>query len=118
METATFAPNDLLVSDVEVVTRNITLVSGQVLERGAVLGRITADDKYTLSASASADGSETPALVLAYDADATAGDITVAAYASGAFDSTKLVYGTGHDAASVEAAFRTAGVPLYVRTLA
>ncbi|MDX1103908.1 head decoration protein, partial [Sinorhizobium medicae] len=101
MGEATFAPNDLLVSDVPVITRNITIVSGQNLKRGAVLGNITASDKYTLSASAAADGSQTPALVLATDCDASAGDVVAAAYASGAFDPTKLILGAGHTAATV-----------------
>ncbi|PLU65371.1 hypothetical protein BMJ20_31525 [Sinorhizobium medicae] len=81
-----------------VITRNITIVSGQNLKRGAVLGNITTSDKYTLSASAAADGSQTPALVLATDCDASAGDVVAAAYASGAFDSTKLILGAGHTA--------------------
>ncbi len=117
MATATASPNDLLVGDVPVVTRNITLISGQNLKRGAVLGNITASDKYTLSLSASSDGSQTPGLVLAADADASGGDMVVPAYASGAFDSTKLILGTGHTAATVEAAFRKEGAPLYVRVL-
>ncbi|PLU60307.1 head decoration protein [Sinorhizobium medicae] len=140
MGEAIFALNDLLVSDVPVITRNITIVSGQNLKRGAVLGNITTSDKYTLSASAAADGSQTPALVLATDCDASAGDVVAAAYASGAFDSTKLILGAGHTAAAaayasgafdstklilgaghtaatVEAAFRKAGAPLYVRVL-
>ena len=117
MATATASPNDLLVSDVPVVTRNITLISGQNLKRGAVLGNITASDKYTLSLSASGDGSQVPALVLAIDGDASGGDLVVAAYAGGAFDASKLILGTGHTAASVEAAFRKEGAPLYVRTL-
>lgn len=118
MATATFAPNDLLVSDVPVVVRSITLVNGQNLKRGAVLGNITASDKYTLSASAANDGSQTPALVLAFDVDASAGDVVCDAYAGGAFDSTKLILGAGHTPASVEAAFRKEGSPLYVRVLA
>ncbi len=117
MAEATFAPNDLLVSDVPVVTRNITVASGQNLKRGAVIGNITASDKYILSASAAADGSQTPGLVLATDCDASAGDVIAAAYAGGAFDSTKLILGAGHTAATVEAAFRKEGSPLYVRVL-
>jgi hypothetical protein len=117
MAEATFSPNDLLVSDVPVVTRNITIASGQDLVRGAVLGRITASDKYVLSAAAAADGSEVPALVLAFDVDASAADVVAAAYASGAFDASKLTLGAGHTAADVEKAFRTAGAPLYVRVL-
>lgn len=117
MATATASPNDLLVGDVPVVTRNITLISGQNLKRGAVIGNITASDKHTLSLSAAEDGSQVPGLVLAADADATGGDMVVPVYASGAFDSTKLILGTGHTAATVEAAFRKEGAPLYVRTL-
>lgn len=117
MATATFAPNDLLVSDVPVVTRNITIASGQNLKRGAVIGAITASDKYIKSLAAAEDGSQTPALVLAHDVDATAADVVGAAYASGAFDASKLDIGAGHTAATVEKAFRTAGAPLYVRTL-
>lgn len=117
MATATYAPNDLLVSDVPVITRNVTLISGQNLLRGAVLGNITASDKYTLSLTASGDGSQVPGLVLATDANASGGDLVVAAYASGAFDSTKLILGTAHTPATVEAAFRKEGAPLYVRVL-
>ncbi|APO74263.1 phage lambda head decoration protein D [Rhizobium etli 8C-3] len=117
MATATYAPNDLLVSDVPVIVRKITLLSGQNLKRGAVLGNITASDKYTLSASAAADGSQVPSAVLAFDVDASAGDVDCDAYFSAAFDSTKLILGAGHTAASVEAAFRKEGAPLYVRVL-
>jgi hypothetical protein len=117
MATATYAPNDLLVSDVPVVTRNITLITGQNLLRGAVLGQITASGKYNLSLAAAVDGSEDPALVLAHDCDATGADKVCAAYASAAFESTKLILGAGHTATSVERAFRDAGAPLYVRVL-
>ncbi|MBD9621883.1 head decoration protein [Ensifer sp. ENS06] len=117
MAEATFAPNDLIVSDVPVVTRNVTIASGQNLKRGAVIGNITASDKYILSASAAADGSQTPGLVLAIDCDASAGDVVAAAYAGAGLDASKLILGAGHTAATVEAAFRKAGAPLYVRTL-
>ncbi|MDV6226295.1 head decoration protein [Nitratireductor aquimarinus] len=117
MNTATFAPNDLLVSDIPVVTRNITLTGG-AYERGTVLGRITASDKYTISEAGAADGSEVPALVLAFDADASGGDVDAAAYASAGLDASKLTFGAGHDADSVEAAFRAADASLFVRKLA
>ncbi len=117
MAEATFAPNDLLVSDVPVVTRNITVASGQNLKRGAVIGNVTASDKYVLSASAAADGSEIPDLVLAIDCDASAGDVRTSAYAGAAFDSTKLILGAGHTPATVEAAFRKKAAALFVRVL-
>ncbi|EKF17070.1 head decoration protein [Nitratireductor pacificus] len=117
MNTATYAPNDLIVSDIPVVTRNVTLTGGPY-ERGTVLGRITATDKYTISLAAAADGSEVPAIVLAFDADGSGNDVVVAAYASAGLDASKLHFGAGHDADSVEAAFRTAGRSLFVRKLA
>lgn len=118
MATATYAPNDLLVSDVQVTTRNVTLVGGATYLRGTVLGEVTASEKHKTSLAAAADGSEVPSLVLAFDVDATAGDVVASAYSGGAFDSTKLIYGAGHDAETVEAAFRQAGAPLFVRVLA
>lgn len=118
MATATFAPNDLLVSDVQVTTRKVTFLSGAVYPRGTVLGEITASKKVKISLTASTDGSEVPSLIAAFDVDATAGDVVGAAYSGGAFDSTKLFIGAGHDAASVEAAFRKASAPMFVRVLA
>lgn len=53
----------------------VTLIEGQNLGAGTVLGRITASGKYTILAPAASDGSEAAAAVL-YDAvDATAGDL-------------------------------------------
>jgi hypothetical protein len=52
----------------------VTVLSGQTLEAGAVLGRVTASGKYKALAPAASDGSEAAAAIL-YDAvNATAGD--------------------------------------------
>lgn len=53
---------------------SITVVSGQNLLLGAVLGRITASGKYTAYNPAAADGSETAAAVLLFPVDASAAD--------------------------------------------
>lgn len=117
MRTEHYTPGDLLVGDYPVAVRPVVLAGGQgILKRGSVLG--VANGKYLLSESAASDGSEVPALVLAIDVDTTAGDVTKDAYASGSFDAAKLFYGTGHTSATVEAAFRTAAAPLFLRTLA
>lgn len=118
MSTETITPGDLLIGDYPVATVPVTIAAGADLVRGSVLGQITANDKYSLSASAAGDGSETPKLVLAVDAAASAADVDAVAYASAQLNAAKLVLGAGHTTASVEAAFRAASAPLYIKTLA
>ncbi len=117
METATYDPNGLIAGDFPVATSNVTILSGQNLTRGAVVGRVTASGKYILSLSAANDGSQTPAGILAIDCHADGADKTAAVYFAGEFNAAKCTIGTGHTAASVEAAFRAAGSPLFLRTL-
>lgn len=57
----------------------VTLISGQNLAAGTVLGLITASGKYTLHNNAAADGSEVAAAVLPVAADASGGDLAVVA---------------------------------------
>lgn len=54
----------------------VTLKSGTNFALGAVLGKLTADGKYTLSPASAADGSETAVAVLLEAVDATAADQT------------------------------------------
>ncbi len=98
--------DDLLVNGDDTLTRQITLISGQNLTRGAVLGKITASGKYTLSASAAADGSQTPDAVLAEDTDASGGDKLTVAYFSARVKSNKVVLGAGHTLASIQEGLR------------
>lgn len=94
------------------VSRAITLVSGQNLKRGAVLGKITASGKYNLSASAAGDGSQTPDLILAEDCDASAGDKGALAYSRGDFSSAGLTLGAGHTVASILEGLRAKGITI------
>ena len=59
----------------------VTLISGQNLRSGAVLGRITASGKYTQYAPAASDGSQLFAGILGYTTDATGGDQKVSIFA-------------------------------------
>ena len=106
----------LFAGDYDIASVTVTVASGQNLARGAVVGIITTGGKATLSLSASSDGSQTPYGILAYAVDASAADQTAQVYVSGEFDGAKLVYGTGHTAATVEAAFRAKAAPLYIRS--
>lgn len=52
----------------------VTLITGQNLAPGTVLGKITASGKYTQLAPGAADGSEAAAAVLFAEVNATAAD--------------------------------------------
>jgi len=108
----TFTPDGIIAGEDDLQTRQITLISGQNLKRGAVLGKITASGKYTLSLAAAEDGSQTPAVILAEDTNATAGDKVSVAYFSGVFDENALTYGTGHSKASAREPLRDLGIKL------
>lgn len=100
------------------VARPITLLSGQNLARGAVLGKITASSKCVLSLAASNDGSEAPDLILAEACDASGGDAPAIAYERGDFNVNALTIGTGHTVASIREGLRDKGITLINATAA
>lgn len=53
---------------------NVTVVSGQDLEAGSVLGKITATGKYAAYDNGASDGTQAAAAILIGKCDATAGD--------------------------------------------
>ena len=119
MTTETFTPGDLLVGTYPVETRPITILSGEgALGRGAVLGKVTATGKYRLCLAASNDGSEDPAAILAVAVDATSADVATVKYASGEFDGSKLVLGTGITLDAVKDVFDAADAPIFIKDLA
>lgn len=68
---------EVVLTDFGSISRDkATLVSGQNLGTGTVLGRITASGKYTLHDPAASDGSQNAVAVLLADCNATAGDTT------------------------------------------
>lgn len=110
----TYSPDNLIASDFPVQTEDVTIESGQNLERGAVLGQVTATGAFKLSATAAGDGSETPVAILARDTDASGAAVDGApVYIAGGFNERSLVLGTGHDLESVRNAFR--GTPVFIK---
>jgi hypothetical protein len=105
---------DRLIAGVNIgpVTDGGTLVSGQNLIRGALLGKITASGKLTLALSASSDGSQTPYAILAEDTNASAGDAACTIYTVGEFNPNAMTFGTGITAASAKDTLRDAGIIL------
>lgn len=93
-------PNGLFASEAPVYIRPITLVSGQNLPAGAVLGRITTGGKFALSVATASDGSQTPVAVLLGAVDASAGDKSALAAFTGGFKQDRLTWGDGHTPAS------------------
>ncbi|EAQ43690.1 hypothetical protein MED193_12503 [Roseobacter sp. MED193] len=56
------------------IRETVTLLAGHAYPVGAVLGRITASDKYKFATSGGTDGAQTAAAVLLYAVDATLAD--------------------------------------------
>jgi hypothetical protein len=95
-----FTPDELLVSCEQSGLRTYATGHG-VVARGTVLGKITASGKLIPSASAAADGSQTPYAVAAEDVDTTNADADGVAYLAATLNQNSLVYGAGHTAATV-----------------
>jgi hypothetical protein len=108
-----YAPENLLAGDIDnLIGEKITVVSGQNLVRGTVIGKITASGKYTTSLSASTDGSQVPDFILAEDCNATAGEKIALAYSRGDFNAQGLTIGTGHTIASIKEGLRVKNIIL------
>jgi hypothetical protein len=109
-----FIPDQLIAGPHQLVTDTVTIASGQVIARGAVLGQITASGKYVLALSASADGSQTPSAIAADNIDASAGDVLGGIYLAGEFNGNALTLGAGITLAAAKAALRPQSI--YVKT--
>lgn len=109
---------DLFHDDPVPTHRNVTILNPAAdLKRGTVMGRITASGKWTKSATAAGDGSEVPRGILAYDIPNPAADVRGSVYDQGTFVAEKLIFGTGHTAATVEAACAAASINIRVKSI-
>ena len=107
----TWSPDGLFAHDADsIIGKGITLISGQNLQRGTVLGVITASGKYTAATSGASDGSQNPTAVLAEDTNASAADVNTIAYFEGTFAEQKLILGSGLTIGPVRAALRSVGI--------
>lgn len=109
---ASVGPDQLLAGPDHIASWDGILVSGQKLARGTLIGRITASGKLTLSLAAAGDGSQVPIGILLDDYDASAGDTNCGYYVKGQFNQLRVIYGTGHTAASVRDGLRGLGIIL------
>lgn len=93
LTTETFAWKNILAGDFPLVSTEVTVLSGQNLVIGTVVGKITASAKVVILDSGNADGSENIFAVLSEPVDASAGDVVGPAFITGEFDSSKMVFG-------------------------
>jgi hypothetical protein len=105
-----YTPDKLISGLAQVASETLTMVSGEVLARGTVMGRITSSGAVTISLLAASDGSQNPYGILADNYDSTAGAITVGVYTRGSFNENALTLGTGQTIALIHDALRSNGI--------
>ncbi|MCU0228979.1 MAG: head decoration protein [Bryobacterales bacterium] len=114
-ETNSYSPDKLIAGNSSLLeTRKVTIVSGQNIVRGAVLGKITTGGKYRLSLAAPdpLDGSQIPDAIALENCDASAGDKEAMVYIRGDFNENALTIGAGHSADSIREGLRDKGIHL------
>lgn len=102
-----YSPDKLLDRDTH--TLKVTIASGN-LPRGALLGEITADNKYILSLSAAVDGSEVPCAVLLHPVDASGGEQEAIVADAGYFAAEGVTFGADHTLASTRKDLAARGI--------
>ena len=102
MSDEVYTPDNLIADNsFPITTEVVTIKKGEVLKRGAVLGK-DKDGKYLLSKSDADDGSQVPKRILFEDVDATASDTQAIVYKSGVFNANSLTIGADHTAESIK----------------
>lgn len=110
----TFTPDNLIAgNEADTSIKAVTILAGQgVLNRGSVIGIITASGKGKLVAKASVDGSQAAKFILADTVDTTAADVVAQCYQSGQFNRDALTFAADNTAADHEDNLRLYGILL------
>lgn len=102
--TESYSPDNLIAGDKPPAKAvPITLTDGEVVVRGTVLGRVTANGKFLVSLNAATDGSEVARAIAAEAASPSGADATILAYVEGEFNQDELTFGTGQTIANTKA---------------
>lgn len=111
-EIGSITPDNLMVGDkIPVLLKGITLAKGQgILERGSVIGIVTASGKGKLCVSTADDGSQIADAILTDDVDTTDADAAAQCYQSGMFNRKALIFGGSDTAAQHEVKLREKGI--------
>lgn len=106
----TYTPDKLIAGNSSLLHAiPVTVLAGQTLLRGALLGKITASGKYVLSLTAAVDGSQAPAAILVDDCTAVA-DKAAMAYIRGDFADAGVTFGAAHTVDTTRDALRDLGI--------
>ncbi|RNJ49371.1 head decoration protein [Methylocystis hirsuta] len=111
-----FVSNQLFLGGKHPIFMDVILEGGQDLPAGAVLGRVSATDKFKLTASAAGDGSQNAIAILSqpvktYDVDGvTPKDTPFRVVVEGYVNPSALTFGAGHTWASTKDSLRQAGI--------
>lgn len=81
------------VQSVGIVSQPGTILSGETVLAGSVVGKITASGKLKLCDSTATDGSEDPFAVIPEDVDASAADTETITYQTGVYNQDELIFG-------------------------
>ena len=93
--TETFTPDNLIAGDFPIITDTATVVSGEKVVRGTLMGKITSGGKLKTCFSGNSDGSENPYAVMLEDVDASGGDVAGAnILLTGELNSAALTFGS------------------------
>ena len=85
-----FSHDNLFAGDFPKKTAPVTILTGNNLVKGTLLGKITASGKYVACNSGLSNGAEVPEAVLAGDVDASGGDVPGIGYLTGDFNSNAM----------------------------
>lgn len=96
-ETESFSVTQLFAGNSDVRTTDVTVVAGQNLAAGTVVGRITASGKIMKSVIGAVDGSAVPIGIMVNAVDATAADKAGSIYVGGDFNVDALVWDAGYN---------------------
>lgn len=110
VSTSSITRDNLISGAFPLVTKKVTILSGQNVVRGTLMGKIDLSGKYVKSLSASSDGSQNPNAILVRDVDASLADKSGEVYLSGQFNKEKITFGTAHTADSTCDALRNLSI--------
>ncbi|MDE1476230.1 head decoration protein [Xenorhabdus bovienii] len=92
MTQAVFSPDQLISGPLQPVTDSVTIAKSGILNRGTVLGVITATGEYVVSKKGAEDGSQIPSAILVGNVDATADSVTGGVYLMGEFNHHWVIF--------------------------